>query len=86
MKRDQIELELKKCPDFHLYLLTSSIDDRMRMEQLLDHNPRFRLWRVLVGSIARALHEADLREQSAVSVGGVRIGLDQSVSSRWGPA
>jgi len=41
-KRDQIERELKKCPDFQLYLLTRSLADRMRMEQLLDRNPRFR--------------------------------------------
>jgi hypothetical protein len=46
-KRDQIERELKKCPDFQLYLLTKSPGDRMRMEQLLDQNPRFRLWRIL---------------------------------------
>jgi hypothetical protein len=73
--RDKIELELKKCPDFQLYLLTRSLDDRMRMERLLDQNPRFRLWRVLVGSIARAVDEADLREKSAVSVGedGLRM-------------
>jgi hypothetical protein len=63
-KRDQIELELKKCPDFQLYLLTRSIDDRMRMEQLLDQNPRFRLWRVLAGSIG-AVDERVLREESA---------------------
>ena len=51
-KRDQIERELKKCPDFQLYLLARSLGDRMRMEQLLDQNPRFKLWRVLAGSIA----------------------------------
>jgi hypothetical protein len=35
-KRDQIERELKKRPDFQLYLLTRSLGDRMRMEQLLN--------------------------------------------------
>jgi hypothetical protein len=71
-KRDQIERELKKCPDFQLYLLTSSLDDRMRMELLLDENPRFRQWRVLAGRVAGPVDQAVLREQSAVSVGDVR--------------
>ncbi len=46
-RRDKMERELKKCPDFQLYFLTSSLDDRTRMEQLLDQNPRFRQWRLL---------------------------------------
>jgi hypothetical protein len=66
-KRDQIERELKKCPDFQLYLLTRLPGDRTRMEQLLDQNPRFRLWRVLAEVIAQAVDEADRRKESAVN-------------------
>jgi len=83
-KRDQIEQDLKKCPDFQLYLLTKSPNDRMRMEQLLDHNPRFRLWRVLAGSIDRAKDKANSRKprawsRSAVSDGHWRAGRSSVV-------
>jgi hypothetical protein len=53
-KRAQIERELRKCPDFQLYLITTSARDRTRMERLLMLNPNFRLWRVLTSSIERA--------------------------------
>jgi hypothetical protein len=72
-KRDGIERELKKCPDFQLYLLTKSLKDRMRMERLLDQNPRFRLWRVLAG-IDRDKDRANLHEPSAWSQSPVNDG------------
>jgi hypothetical protein len=72
-KRDGIERELKKCPDFQLYLLTKSLNDRMRMERLLDQNPRFKLWRVLAG-IDRDKDGANLREPSAWSQSAVSDG------------
>src|SRR5947207_9480439 len=54
-KREQIERELRKCPDFQLYLLTQSRNDRARMERLLMDIPNFRLWRTLGTSIEQAL-------------------------------
>src|SRR5262249_24425247 len=53
-KRDEIELELRKCPDFQLYLITKSRKQRARMEQLLIKIPNFNLWRRLATSVARA--------------------------------
>jgi hypothetical protein len=54
VRRDQIERELKKCPDFQLYLITEAPDDRARMEHLLLENPSFKLWRLLTNAIALA--------------------------------
>jgi hypothetical protein len=53
-KRDRLERELKKCPDFQLYLITEAPKDRARMERVLMKNPAFRLWRLLTDSIAIA--------------------------------
>jgi hypothetical protein len=53
-KRDEIELELRKSPDFQLYLITKSRKERARMEQLLMEIPQFKLWRKLAASVARA--------------------------------
>jgi hypothetical protein len=50
-KRERIERELKKCPDFQLYLLAKSRKDLARMERLLMQIPTFRLWRTLANSI-----------------------------------
>lgn len=50
-KREHIERQRKKCPDFQLYLLTNGRSDRLRMERLLDKIPSFRLWRALTGGI-----------------------------------
>ena len=50
-KREELERELKKCPDFQLYLMTTSQKDRARMERLLLEVPNFRLWHVLTNSI-----------------------------------
>jgi hypothetical protein len=47
IRRDEIERELKKCPDFQLYLLTTSSVARARMERHLTQNPDFKLWRAL---------------------------------------
>ena len=52
-KREQIERELRKCPDFQLYLLTKSRKERARMGRLLMEIPNFRLWRALSTSIER---------------------------------
>jgi hypothetical protein len=54
MRREQLERELRKCPDFQLYLITMAPDDRARMEPLLMENPGFRLWRVLTNSVELA--------------------------------
>jgi hypothetical protein len=50
MKRTEIEMELKKSPDFQLYLITKSRADRARMEELLMEFPTFKLWRALTSS------------------------------------
>jgi hypothetical protein len=52
-KCDQIERELRKHPDFQLYLLTRSKKDRARMERMLMEIPNFRLWRALTKSVGR---------------------------------
>jgi hypothetical protein len=50
-KRERIERELKKCPDFQLYLIAKSRKDLARMERLLMQIPMFRIWRTLANSI-----------------------------------
>jgi len=64
-KRQQIERELKKCPDFHRYLLTTSPGDRTRMERVLMEIPSFRLWRALTHSIK----DAELSSKSSGDCG-----------------
>jgi hypothetical protein len=46
-QRAEIERELKKSPDFQLYMLTAARHDRERMERLLEKLPAFRVWRRL---------------------------------------
>src|SRR5215510_8709382 len=53
-KRNEIELELRKCPDFQLYLITKSRRQRARMERSLMKIPNFKLWHRLATSVARA--------------------------------
>ena len=47
----ELERELRKSPDFHLYMLTRSRNDRARMEQLLLQIPAFRFWHMLMKSV-----------------------------------
>lgn len=53
-RRDRVERELKQSPDFQLYLIATSPDDRRRMERLLIQIPTFRLWCMLTDSLQRA--------------------------------
>lgn len=53
-RREDLERELQKCPDFQLYLIAKSPKDRARMKRLLMEIPNFRLWRALSNSIERA--------------------------------
>lgn len=46
-EREYLERQLKKSPDFHLYLLTRSRQDRARMERVLLQIPAFRRWHLL---------------------------------------
>jgi hypothetical protein len=46
-QRAEIEQELRKSPDFQLYMLTAARQDRERMERLLEKLPAFRMWRQL---------------------------------------
>ena len=50
-KCEQLERELRRSPDFHLYLLTKSLGDRARMESVLMEVPQFALWRTLRRSV-----------------------------------
>jgi hypothetical protein len=72
LRREQLERELRKCPDFQLYLITKTRDDRARMEHVLMENPAFKLWRLLTNSMAmagaggpRPLDDRDARPGSA---------------------
>jgi hypothetical protein len=47
IQRGEIEHELKKSPDFQLYMLTAARHDRERMKRLLEKLPAFRMWRRL---------------------------------------
>jgi hypothetical protein len=51
-KRERIEGELKKHPDFQLYLIAETITDQTRMKRLLMKIPNFRLWYLLTNAIA----------------------------------
>ena len=64
-KRDEVEFELKKCPDFQLYLITKSRRQRARMEHLLMEIPNFKLWYRLAVSVARAQRRLAVSMQSA---------------------
>jgi hypothetical protein len=50
-KLEDIERELKKYPDFHLYLLAKTGEEQSRMEALLIAIPAFDLWRKLQNSV-----------------------------------
>jgi hypothetical protein len=63
-KCDEIERELRKSPDFHLYILTTSRNDRARMERLLMEIPEFELWHTLMKSIMVATRQASAEECS----------------------
>jgi hypothetical protein len=54
VKREQLERDLRKCPDFQLYLITEAPDDRARIEHLLMEDPSFKLWSLLTNAIALA--------------------------------
>jgi hypothetical protein len=56
LKREQtkceaLERELRRSPDFQLYLLTESGSDRARMERMLVKIPQFALWRMLMMAV-----------------------------------
>jgi hypothetical protein len=57
-KLSQIERELKKSPDFQLYLVAKSHSDRARMKRLLMEIPNFRLWRILANAVKRPRRRA----------------------------
>jgi hypothetical protein len=70
-RSEQLECELKKCPDFQLYLITKATNDRARMERLLMENPGFRQWRLLKNYITigdaclpRAVENRDTRHSA----------------------
>ena len=83
-KRDEIELELRKCPDFQLYLITKSRRQRARMEQLLMEIPNFKLWRRLATSVARAQRRLALSLKSAAN--RVHAADLRTLPVTWSPA
>ena len=56
-RSEQLERDLRKSPDFQLYLLTKSHVDRARMESLLMDIPQFVLWRTLTRSVENHLRD-----------------------------
>jgi hypothetical protein len=68
LKCDQLERELRRSPDFQLYLITKSPSDRARMERVLMEIPQFALWRALTQTIESIrLRERVLLEASGGS-------------------
>lgn len=63
-KLEEIERELNKYPDFHLYLLAKTRDERKRMERLLKAIPAFDLWHKLRKSVSA--HRPDWADGGAV--------------------
>ena len=61
-KCEELERELKRSPDFQLYLLTQSRSDRVRMERLLIEIPMFALWLTLQRSVKRPRAQFDGEE------------------------
>ena len=53
-KCEQLERELRRSPDFQLYLLKSR-SDRACMEAVLMEIPQFALWRTLTNSVESVL-------------------------------
>jgi len=51
--RERIERELRKSPDFQLFLITRSERDRARMKRVLMQHPSFRLWHELTQGLRR---------------------------------
>jgi len=51
-KLEQIERELTKYPEFHLFLLAKTREERRCVEALLIAIPAFDLWRKLYTSIS----------------------------------
>ncbi len=58
-KCEDLERELKRSPDFQLYLLTQLRSDRVRMERLLIEIPMFALWLTLHRSERTARGQLD---------------------------
>jgi hypothetical protein len=53
LRCQELEAELKKSPDFQLYLMTKARKDRQRMERLLLEIPEFKLWYLLTQTVRR---------------------------------
>ena len=66
LKCEQLERELRRSPDFQLYLLTESLSDRARMESVLMEIPQFAVWRALT----RTIESIRLRERVLLDAGG----------------
>jgi len=58
-KCEELERELKRSPDFQLYLLTRSRSDQARMESVLMEIPKFALWFRLARSVKQARGQFD---------------------------
>jgi hypothetical protein len=58
-KCEQLECDLRRSPDFQLYLLTKSRPDRARMENTLMEIPQFMLWHTLTRSVENHLRGSE---------------------------
>jgi hypothetical protein len=72
IQREEIENELKKSPDFQLYMLTAAHHDRERMERLLEKLPAFRMWRRLSQHVEGPAQTVPATYQDSAAT-GVRI-------------
>ena len=80
LKCEQLERELRRSPDFQLYLITESPSHRARMERVLMEIPQF-AWRALTQAIesirlrARVLLEASAASDALEPVHAVSDAL-----------
>jgi len=66
LQRAAIEHELRKLPDFQLYMVTANPHDRERMERLLEKLPAFRAWRRLSQRADGPTRDASASDQDHV--------------------
>src|SRR4051794_21150767 len=71
LRSKELETELRKSPDFQLYLITKAAKERVRMEHLLLQIPEFKLWHLLRSTIRKANREARVWSKAAAKTRSV---------------
>jgi hypothetical protein len=74
-KLAEIERQLRKHPDFQLYLITKSRKDRARMRRVMMEIPSFKLWTALTNSIKRAGRNSSLARVGGANAEDRAVGL-----------